>query len=376
MKKLKMSLVISPFFFVLGCQAQDVIDFLLQKPSFLGSSDFVDRLYDQQSDHPYARQLEKFFPSLYQLDKAEKNVDPCKRLIIRLLTMMEKAPRMYRGLLWCGCAQAPLPIRIRLAMRILDSVVRRFGRTDEQLIYTSHASGKLLQDFIVIAGLIELGYSNIIINIIDIEYQKRQLSPVQIMLNQHIRSIVWLKQRVMPTYTLRCSVIAYQDAYDYLEEVKSGKAPRSHIVTMVDPGDDLLRKEFKYRGPVSRISLIEYVHKNNKTRCAIYLPRNKNFKYFYATNVSQDDKVLMKSIIQNAQKNVSDKNLIEYLAMAMHENFHIRDINFFQSPHRIFDDLAHEGTLQNAIVFQLCTGVITSGVRDGLPIKHLQKVWL
>ena len=145
---------------------------------------------------------------------------------------------------------------------------------------------------------------------------------------------------------------------------------------MVDTGDDLLRKEFRYRGSISAVSLIEFVHKNNKTRFVFYFPRKKRIKYYYATSLIQDDKELVKGIIQKIQKDFSDKNFLEQLIMAMHENFHIREVNFFQSPYRVFDDLACDGAVQNAIVFQLCTGVITSGVRDGLPIKHLQKVWL
>lgn len=379
MQKLKMSFMVGSFFFIARCQAQDVIDFILQNPIYLRASNLAGRLYDQSDTFAFVRQFERLFPNLYQLDKAEKNSEPSNRLIIRLLRMMEQAPRTLRGLTWCGCAQAPFPMRIRLAMRVLDTTVRRFSRTDEKLVYTAHGSGKLLQDFIIIAGLIELGYSHLAINIIDIEYEKKRQSPVilyaQIALNQHIRSVVWLKQQVIPSYALRHTITAYHDAYDYLVDVKHRRSERSHILTMVDTGDDLLRKEFKYRGPTNAVSLIEFVHKNDKTRFAVYLPRNKSFKYFYATNLAQGDKELVKVIIQKVRQDSSDKNFLEQLIMAMHENFHIRDVNFFQSPYRVFDDLAGDGAVQNAIVFQLCTGVITSGVRDGLPIKHFQKVW-
>lgn len=309
-----MSFIVSSFFLIVGCQAQDVIDFLLKNPSYFKESHLIDRLYDQNSPDPYAHQFEKFFPNLYRLDKAEKKVESYNRLIIRLLRMMEQAPRVSRGLAWCGCDQAPLPMRIRLAMRVLDSVAQRFSFTGEKLVYTAQGSGKLLQDFIIIAGLIELGYSNVAINIIDIEYEKKQQSPAmlytQIALNQHIRSAVWLKQQAHPTYALRYTVTAYHDAYDYLEDVKYGKNQRSHILTMVDTGDDLLRKEFKYRGPINFVSLIEFVYKNYKTRCAIYVPRSKSFKYFYATHLAQDEKELIKAIIQSVRQQASDKNFL------------------------------------------------------------------
>ncbi|MBS1988369.1 hypothetical protein JST56_05225 [Candidatus Dependentiae bacterium] len=378
-QKLKMSFIVSSFFFIVGCQAQDIIDFLLQNPIYFKENHLIDRLYDQTSAYPYARQFEKLFPNLYQRDKAEMQQEPCNRLIIRLLRMMEQAPRKARGLAWCGCSQAPLPMRIRLAMRVLDSVVRRFVYTGEKLVYSAQGSGKLLQDFIIIAGLIELGYSNLAINIIDIEYETKQQTPAmlyaQIALNQHIRSAVWLKQQTTPEYALRYNVTAYHDAYDYLEDVKHGKALRSNILTMVDPGDDLLRKEFKYRGPTKQVSLVEFVLKNDKTRCAIYLSRSKSFKYFYGINLAQGEKELIKSIIQHVRQQGSDKYFLEYLVAVMHEKLSIREVNFFQSPYRVFDDLAGDGALPNAIIFQLCTGVITSGVRDGLPIKHLQKIW-
>lgn len=371
--------MVSSFFLIAGCQAQDVIDFLLQNPIYFKENHLIERLYDQNGIYPYARQFEKFFPNLYQLDKVEKKAESYNRLIIRLLRMMVHAPGASRGLTWCGCAQAPLPMRIRLAMRVLDSVARRFVYTGEKLVYTAQGAGKLLQDFIIIAGLIELGYSNLDINIIDIEYGKKQQTPVilyaQIALNQHIRSAVWRKQQDNPFYVLKYTVNAYQDAYDYLRDVNSARAYRSHILTMVDPGDDLLQKEFKYRGPASFISLIEFVYKNDKTRCAIYLPRSKSFKYFYGSNLTQSDKERVKYIIQRVREQALDKNFLEYLVAAMQENFSLRDVNFFQSPYRVFDDLAADGTAHNAIVFQLCSGVITSGVRDGLPIKHMQKIW-
>ncbi|GEM_PF-5657042 len=72
----------------------------------------------------------------------------------------------YR-LSWCDCQ--PFEKRIALALRIVFDIRQRYAPTDH-IVYTSLASGSLLQDYIIIKYLKNSGFNSLEINFIDPGY--------------------------------------------------------------------------------------------------------------------------------------------------------------------------------------------------------------
>lgn len=328
----------------------------------------------------HADQFEKLFPALSVRDKNEQNQEAHSNLIMRLITIMEKIIHEQHGLSWCNCDQAPAPQRIRLALKVFDRVVRQYPDCSQKIVYTSYASGKLLQDLIIIAGLIELGYSRLVINVIDIAYERKRqdLSCLyaQIVFGQQIRKILNSKQQQDSSYNPTVEISSYHNVYDYIEKARRGLVEKSHILIMVDPGNDLMHKDFEYYGQQAMASLILFELENKMTHIALYIPRSRNIRYFYAQSLAHGDKEKVRRALEFVKKEKLKHNFSEYVTKALCQNFSIKSIKYFQSPFRSFDDLKYDGAVSQVIMYQLCDGMITQDVRDGLPLKGFSKIWL
>lgn len=340
----------------------------------------TDRWLDKVSVWRNPSQFEKLFPSLYLHDKNGQAQGLQNSLIMRLIDRIEKISQEKNGLSWCNCDQAPAPQRIRLALKVLDRVVRQYPECSQKLVYTSYASGKLLQDFIIIAGLIELGYSCLEINVIDIAYERKRqdLSCLyaQIVFEQQIRKILRSKQEQDLSYNPSVKISSYHNVYDYLEKARRGLVEKSHILIMVDPGNDLMHKDFEYYGQQALASLINFELENKMTHIALYIPRSKTIRYVYAQNLAYGDKEKIRKALESVKKEKLKKNYSEYITKAVCQNFPVKSIKYFQSPFRSFDDLKYDGAVSEVIMYQLCDGMITQDVRDGLPLRGFSKIWL
>jgi hypothetical protein len=65
------------------------------------------------------------------------------------------------------CVEASFVNRIRFVFYVLQDIVRKYPDPTARLVYTSFSSGGLLQDLMIIYGMIFLGYNNIELNFID-----------------------------------------------------------------------------------------------------------------------------------------------------------------------------------------------------------------
>lgn len=363
-----------------SCYANNSIDLFLQNTLHLSNKHFLGQIYNENNAQGYARQFEKLFPALYQKDKAEGIQLVENRLIIRLIKLIDSLQKDAHGLSWCNCAQAPAHLRIRLALEVFDRVVRQFPDAAQKLAYTSYASGKLLQDIIIIAGLIELGYANLIIHLIDLAYERKRQDLASlyapVIFKKLIRSFTSDKQQKDSSYYPAFEVKTYYDVYEYVHDIQCGTAVKSHIVLMVDPGSDLLHEDFQYFGPHAQASLINFELANGMTHVALYIPRSKNIRYFYAQNLLTGDKEKIKKALQEVQVAKLKKNFAEYLVQAVSKYMQVKKVTYFQSPFRSLDDLKHDCSVDRAIMYQLCEGIIVHDVRDGLPLKNYSKVWL
>ena len=71
-------------------------------------------------------------------------------------------------LTWCACPNAPSDMRLALVVEIINDA-RKTRNPHTRLVYTSLAAGGLLFDYIVMSELVRYGFSNIRINLIDIQ---------------------------------------------------------------------------------------------------------------------------------------------------------------------------------------------------------------
>lgn len=69
---------------------------------------------------------------------------------------------------WCACRKARASTRLYLVTHIINELANR--DKNKELVYVSFGSGKLLQDYLIIKGLVAAGFKNINVNLIDLGY--------------------------------------------------------------------------------------------------------------------------------------------------------------------------------------------------------------
>lgn len=74
---------------------------------------------------------------------------------------------------WCACRKARASTRLYLVFDIINRL-SSFDKNKE-IVYVSFGSGKLLQDYLIIKSIIEAGFKNININLIDLGYDGAQV---------------------------------------------------------------------------------------------------------------------------------------------------------------------------------------------------------
>lgn len=91
------------------------------------------------------------------------------RNILRTQIISAFIERYYKHRLsHCSCISTPK--RIVLAIRMVNDILNKFAGADDAIVFTAFASGSLFQEYIVLKPLVDLGYTNIILNIIDLAY--------------------------------------------------------------------------------------------------------------------------------------------------------------------------------------------------------------
>lgn len=362
------------------CLSTSLIDIFLKNQDCVSTQYFYDFVYCNKNEQVNCQWFDQHFPALFQKDKIEAANDKSNdRLIIRLFKLIYELLKEPYGLSWCSCNQAPISLRIQLAFEVFDCVIRKFPNTDQRLVYTSYASGKLLQDIVVIAGLIELGYKNVTINLIDLVYDRSRRSAIglyaPVLFRKFIRNLIEKKYSKQALDILYYDVVTYGDVYDYIQDIQLGVAFKSNIILLVDPGSDLLYEEFEYFGTLSRASLILFDFAKKDSSIALYIPRNKKIYYFYAKNIDSEARDKISKIILLSKSISGKNNFLNILIQEMKRGIDIKNIIYFQSPFRSFEDLKYDGSVEDPIIFQLCDGVIFHDVRDGFPIRNYTKVW-
>lgn len=154
---------------------------------------------------------------------------------------------------WCTCI--PEYKRITLALLVINEAREKYPNENQRSVYTSLASGSLLQDYVILSELLR-SHTNILVNIIDLDYPdvpalaKEDLnidSPHDLhileMKNKQERTadIDSFKIKIAQVISTKESsnynfeVHVYQTAYEYIARVKQSPSEKSNILILTDP---------------------------------------------------------------------------------------------------------------------------------------------
>lgn len=133
------------------------------------------------------------------------------------------AASFYRGLS-CSAAQDQL-WRIIFILRQLDDIVAMFTDKNKELVYTSFGAGGLLQTYMTVFALSELGYKKIVVNAIDKNYDKNDTGGYSG--KRYVDAFKLLTQNRGIT------IHTFDDTEEYLAKIEKGQAKKSHCIESV-----------------------------------------------------------------------------------------------------------------------------------------------
>src|SRR5260221_9089775 len=157
---------------------------------------------------------------------------------------------------WCTCTAEYK--RIALALLMVNEIREKFQNPNERIVYTSFASGSLLQDYVILSELL-LSHNNILVNLIDLEYpdvpalakknlkakEARNLHILEMKTRQEnaemidsfkvkIAQIISTRRWANKLKNPHFDVSVYQNAYTYISRAKTNPQEKSNVLLMVD----------------------------------------------------------------------------------------------------------------------------------------------
>lgn len=161
---------------------------------------------------------------------------------------------MSTSLDWCTCIAEYK--RISFILLLVNDIRERFPSKNQQIVYTSFASGNLLLDYVALSELL-LSHTDILVNLIDLEYpdipklarknlnieNPRDLHMLEMKNKQEsadtidsfkikIAQIISEKQAAT-NYNFDVNV--YQNVYEYITYVQKNPKEKSNVLILVDP---------------------------------------------------------------------------------------------------------------------------------------------
>lgn len=161
----------------------------------------------------------------------------CKRMKpYQYKTFYRDDPTGGSSLNWCDCMGGYIsPVRFAWATLTALTIAKTFT-PGKQLTYTSFASGSLLQDWLVLASLVQLGFNNLKVNFIDTKYRIDRdgnlTSDADFQNAENLRQkLQYLPEKLGLQNDVTLKMNFFKSLQDYLS--KGDKA--SQVVTVVDP---------------------------------------------------------------------------------------------------------------------------------------------
>lgn len=141
---------------------------------------------------------------------------------------------------WCLCSTASVPNRLKLIRTIVSDAASTYNKS-QKLVYTSLGSGGFLQDYLTLRTLLDAGFKNILVNLIDpiyfLNYSKAPVEEEITSKNSKKKAqelIARLKNDVKEKAQL--TVVLYKTVNEYL--AKRDPLQKSMIISMVDTVDN------------------------------------------------------------------------------------------------------------------------------------------
>lgn len=159
------------------------------------------------------------------------------------------------SLSWCECHAEYK--RITFALLVINEVREKFQNNNKRIVYTSFASGSLLQDYVILSELL-LSHTNMLVNFIDLDYpdvpaltkkdlrakEPRSLHVMEMKNKQEsadmldsfkIKIAQVISEKRLGSVGYKFDVNIYQNVYDYIARVQKNPDEKSNILIMVDP---------------------------------------------------------------------------------------------------------------------------------------------
>jgi hypothetical protein len=166
------------------------------------------------------------------------------------------------NLFWCTECSRDFTTERRLALIInfVYEIGKIFPDKNQKLVVTSFASGGLKQEFLTIATLLYLGYTNIQFNIIDIIYPHKAFFPdfgtaaegktseeLDVKSTDQLDDLQILSAKEVSKYPkeIKLKFSIYDDTYEYIFECEANPLLKSHAIMAVDIDAPMISSETK-----------------------------------------------------------------------------------------------------------------------------------
>lgn len=270
------------------------------------------------------------------------------------------------------CRNAPKAERLEIIFCILEKTLQKYHNQYEPLIYTSFASGELLQDFLTIVGLSVIGYTNFHLNFIDLGYER---SDIVEKLNQSLsQSLNFFTNAI--NKSIQVSTYFWPNAYTFIHQTR-GLELKSNILVCVDLGNFYLQTTNNTHN-----ARYMFLYANENKQISLYIPNNGPCEVWQTQNGDpQIIKILMETINMILDKNKNlvglpsyKENIINSITslkriLVNYESFKISSV-FIQCVLDDWQDLIYNSSdAQKTTLFQLIYGQIeTTMVNNCLDI--------
>jgi hypothetical protein len=140
---------------------------------------------------------------------------------------------------WCLCSSAPEPKRIDFTYIICAEIKNKFPDKESKVIYTSVGSGGFLQDYMILKKLIKDDYKNLVVNIIDPQYNPKYKDPSgythKIPPSATVKAKNWLKEQLKQDQQASNVIINEFDSIADYKAACETQAITCDVLTAVDP---------------------------------------------------------------------------------------------------------------------------------------------
>ncbi|MFC1842754.1 hypothetical protein ACFLYU_03805 [Candidatus Dependentiae bacterium] len=292
---------------------------------------------------------------------------------------------------WCTCVKARACTRLYAILHMLNIISCKDKQ--KELVYVSFGSGRLLQDYLTIKGLIKVGFKKIHINLIDIGYGNKEGLGIDCFFNTHYK----LKEdktesgvrkekealrsfcEVMRKYKNIIAINSYTTYFDFL---KKWDKKSVDILLLVDPAtiaaELLAAKNPKYANHI-QIKNCNSASRGDIVRDIIcLLPYRGKPKIFYKGSLEGDIKAYLASGI-NLYENYKDrKNFVCFLKLFFPDkktagDFKIKtNISQSQSQRYSFYELIKSTKSKKALIYQVDKNKIFKGPLNLLVDEYAQ----